>query len=152
MLEKVTFGVVVLVFAAMSIAKARRRRSESALSRRRRNNSSTRDMILAQLNDVSRVEHVLLSQSYAGRLIERTDSLALPIQSALITYEKNLQLPYMWKSILNHVITFNASFLIVGGLSESYFYGVRMIGNIISVCLGMKEVYSNRLTSINRLI
>lgn len=40
------------------------------------------------------------------------------------------------KSIINHSITFNSSFLIVGGLSESYLYGLKMLPNIAAVMLG----------------
>lgn len=41
-----------------------------------------------------------------------------------------------WRAVIDYSITFNSSFLIVGGLSESYLYGVRMLGNILSVCIG----------------
>ena len=40
------------------------------------------------------------------------------------------------KAIINYCVTFNSSFLIVGSLSESYLYGVRMMINIVSVTLG----------------
>ena len=40
------------------------------------------------------------------------------------------------KTLINYAVTFNSAFLIVGSLSEAYLYGVRMVGNIISVLLG----------------
>ena len=43
--------------------------------------------------------------------------------------------PYI-KKIINYSVSFNSSFLIVGSMSESYFYSITMVGNIISVTLG----------------
>ena len=40
------------------------------------------------------------------------------------------------KKMLNYSVTFNSSFLIVGSLSEAYFYSMTMMGNILSVTLG----------------
>ena len=40
------------------------------------------------------------------------------------------------EQILKNSVTFNSSFLIVGSLSEANLYGVRMVGNIMSVTLG----------------
>lgn len=40
------------------------------------------------------------------------------------------------KTCINYSVSFNSSFLIVGSLSESFLYGVRMVGNIFSVTLG----------------
>jgi hypothetical protein len=37
---------------------------------------------------------------------------------------------------VNYSASFNSAFLVVGSLSEAYLYGVRMVGNIISVFLG----------------
>lgn len=51
-------------------------------------------------------------------------------------HEKKKKKKHLMKSLINYSISFNSSFLIVGGLSESYLYGVRMVGNIISVLLG----------------
>ena len=41
-----------------------------------------------------------------------------------------------YKSVINDCVKFNSTIIIVGGLSESYLYGVRMLGNLISVLLG----------------
>jgi Na+/proline symporter len=40
------------------------------------------------------------------------------------------------RKAINYSAGFNSAFLIVGSLSEAYLYGVRMVGNIISVFLG----------------
>ncbi len=40
------------------------------------------------------------------------------------------------KLLINYSVSFNSSFLIVGSISEAYFYGVRMFGNVLSVSLG----------------
>jgi len=40
------------------------------------------------------------------------------------------------KKIINYSVAFNSSFLIVGSMSESYFYSITMVGNILSVTLG----------------
>lgn len=40
------------------------------------------------------------------------------------------------KTIINYCVSFNSAFLIVGSLSESYLYGVRMTINIVSVTIG----------------
>lgn len=50
--------------------------------------------------------------------------------------ELKLQQVKFHKLILNYCSTFNSSFLIVGSLAESYFFGVRMVGNIASVSIG----------------
>lgn len=42
----------------------------------------------------------------------------------------------VWKSLVNYGMSVNSSFVIVGTLSEAYLYGVRMVGNILSVLLG----------------
>jgi hypothetical protein len=42
----------------------------------------------------------------------------------------------LYKSVINYCVKFNSTILIVGGLAESYLYGVRMFGNLISVLLG----------------
>lgn len=55
-------------------------------------------------------------------------------------YAKTKQKKMLMKSIINYSISFNSSFLIVGALSESYLYGVRMVGNILAVLLG--HIYS----------
>ena len=40
------------------------------------------------------------------------------------------------KQIINYCVTYNSSILIVGSLSESYFYSLTMIGNILSITMG----------------
>ena len=40
------------------------------------------------------------------------------------------------KKIINYCVAFNSSFLIVGSMSESYFYSITIVGNILSVLLG----------------
>jgi len=40
------------------------------------------------------------------------------------------------KKMINYSVAFNSSFLIVGSLSEAYFYSITMVGNILSVTLG----------------
>ena len=40
------------------------------------------------------------------------------------------------KQLINYSVSFNSAFLVVGSMSEAYFYGVRMVGNILSVSLG----------------
>ena len=40
------------------------------------------------------------------------------------------------KKIINYSVAFNSSFLIVGSMSEAYYYSITMVGNIFSVTLG----------------
>jgi hypothetical protein len=40
------------------------------------------------------------------------------------------------KSVLNYCVKYNSAVLIVGGLAESYLYGIRVICNIFSILLG----------------
>jgi SSS family solute:Na+ symporter len=42
----------------------------------------------------------------------------------------------IFKMILNYNASFNNSIIIVGSLSESYFFGVRLIGNALAVAIG----------------
>jgi hypothetical protein len=53
-----------------------------------------------------------------------------------IKKETNLRRYQFVKTLINYSMSFNSAFLIVGSLSEAYLYGVRMVGNIISVSLG----------------
>jgi hypothetical protein len=59
-------------------------------------------------------------------------------QEALRLQKKELNLNnYRFvKTLINYSVSFNSAFLIVGSLSEAYLYGVRMVGNIMSVSLG----------------
>ena len=50
--------------------------------------------------------------------------------------KKKFDLKTYTKKIINYTVGFNSSFLIVGSMSESYFYSITMVGNIISVTLG----------------
>jgi hypothetical protein len=40
------------------------------------------------------------------------------------------------KSVLNYCVKYNSAVLIVGGLAESYLYGIRVICNVLSIFLG----------------
>jgi hypothetical protein len=53
-----------------------------------------------------------------------------------IKKERNLRRYRFVKTLINYSMSFNSAFLIVGSLAEAYLYGVRMVGNIISVSLG----------------
>jgi hypothetical protein len=60
-------------------------------------------------------------------------------EPVIIVYQPEKQINHTIKYIklvINYCVAFNNSFLIVGSLAEAYLYGVRMVGNIISVSLG----------------
>ena len=40
------------------------------------------------------------------------------------------------KSVINYCVKYNSAVLIVGGLAESYLYGIRVICNVLSIFLG----------------
>jgi hypothetical protein len=52
------------------------------------------------------------------------------------TVTKNKMHKSLIKTMINYSVSFNSSFLIVGSLSESYLFGIRMVGNIFAVLIG----------------
>ena len=57
------------------------------------------------------------------------------------TKKKKFELKPYIKKIINYSVAFNSSFLIVGSMSESYFYSITIVGNIISVLLGFMYAF-----------
>ena len=55
--------------------------------------------------------------------------------------EQKLKKRRLIKMVINYCASVNAAFLLVGSLSETYYYGVRIIGNVISVVIGYIYAY-----------
>lgn len=85
-----------------------------------------------------------LSQTYHSRqdLINKIAESGIVIKNddgteeKIEPYDGKKHLSKYIKVIINYCMTFNSAFLVVGSLAESYLYGVRMVGNIISITLG----------------
>lgn len=60
----------------------------------------------------------------------------LPQSPPQVTNSNQITMKAYIKKILNYSVAFNSSFLIVGSMSEAYYYSITMMGNIFSVTLG----------------
>jgi hypothetical protein len=50
--------------------------------------------------------------------------------------KNNFALKKFLKQVINYCVSYNSSILIVGSLSESYFYSLTMVTNILAIGLG----------------
>ncbi|CAF0766699.1 unnamed protein product [Brachionus calyciflorus] len=92
-----------------------------------------RKRILKNLLKVNYSKEDLLNHiASSGIVLKDTDGQ----EEKFEPYNGKAHLSKYIKVIVNYCVTFNSAFLIVGSLAESYLYGVRMVGNIISITLG----------------
>ncbi|CAF0712364.1 unnamed protein product [Brachionus calyciflorus] len=124
--EQISFWMFMSVFAILSIIKTLNKfiddlKSDQVIETQ----SPEKSKIYAIENDPNNVNYV----EY-----ETNEKLNCP------KHVKKKLKKHLVKSIINYSISFNSSFLVVGALSEAYLFGIRMIGNIISVFLG--QIYS----------
>jgi len=67
---------------------------------------------------------------------EKIDMKSFKSQKEQDKVERVNDITKLVKIIINYCSSFNSSFVIVGSLTESYYYGVRMVGNIMAVSIG----------------
>jgi hypothetical protein len=106
----------------------------------------TIDKFRAQLRKQKEEKKIELRRTVAKRILPSDNPVTNLIQELWeeseeeklkrIKKETNLRRYRFVKTLINYSMSFNSAFLIVGSLSEAYLYGVRMVGNIISVSLG----------------
>lgn len=89
--------------------------------------------ILKNLSDTYHSRQDLIDKiAESGIVIKNNDGT----EEKLEPYDGKQNFSKYLKVIINYCMTFNSAFLVVGSLAESYWYGARMIGNIISITLG----------------
>lgn len=89
--------------------------------------------ILKNLSETYHSRQELINKiAESGIVVKNNDGT----EEKLEPYDGKQNFSQYLKVIINYCMTFNSAFLVVGSLAESYFYGARMIGNIISITLG----------------
>lgn len=143
MTERVSFGIATLLFVVLSIIRMIRKSFDKEAEREEFEEeimSKTDPEIESSAATTSRTRRALYKSIKQSGKNTPTNSINVSVVKewppTQIQLGSELLSKTFWKSVINYSISSNSSFLVVGGLSESYLYGVRMLGNIFSVCLG----------------
>ncbi|RNA35226.1 Sodium-coupled monocarboxylate transporter 1 [Brachionus plicatilis] len=121
--EQISFCVCVIGFIMLSSVKT---------IDKHRLNLKRKKIIKNLLNSSLSKEGLINQIAASGIVIKNEDNSEEKIEP----YDGKAHFSKYLKVVINYCMTFNSAILVVGSLAESYFLGVRIMGNIIGISIG----------------